>query len=249
MNVKVTNRHNQQQYSAIADYWGKELGWSFKIIDTRPNTWGRSLRGTGVGPVIDQGFQKELEQRGWVFPALQPPEDVRDKEMARLAASFKKPTAESIVASLLDHCGVCAADLKKRHAIGVDVEQEHTSDPKKASEIAATHEKENKLYYPLKPKPKNAKEALRWVKEDAAAGLNGNAPSEEKQMTLGEIFAVLPEEVQNEIMRLLNSEPDDIALTSALKNLLRPHAAALETVGIIPDYLAYMLLHVRNQMQ
>lgn len=73
--------------------------------------------------------------------------------------------AQQIVSALLDHCGTCAADLKKRHAVGVEVEKEHTSDPKKASEIANTHEKENELYYPIDPKPKGAKEVLRWVKE------------------------------------------------------------------------------------
>jgi hypothetical protein len=71
-----------------------------------------------------------------------------------------KPAAE-IVDILLDHCGHCAAD---RHRIGVEVEKEHTDDPKKASEIASTHERENPLYYPPRPKPKGAKEALRWIK-------------------------------------------------------------------------------------
>ena len=46
------------------------------------------------------------------------------------------------------------------------IEGEHTSDPKKKSKIARTHEKENPLYYPSKPKPKGKKEALRWVESE-----------------------------------------------------------------------------------
>lgn len=69
--------------------------------------------------------------------------------------------AAEIVAALLDHCGHCASD---RHAVGVDVEKEHTDSPKKASEIANTHERENPRYYPSYPKPRGAKEALRWIK-------------------------------------------------------------------------------------
>lgn len=71
----------------------------------------------------------------------------------------RNPTAESLVAVMLED-----TSATKRHAIGTEVEKEHTSDPKKASEIARTHEKENPLYYPPHPKPKGAKEALRWVK-------------------------------------------------------------------------------------
>ena len=58
------------------------------------------------------------------------------------------------------------SDLNKRHSIGVEVEGEHTDDPKKKSKIAREHEKENPLYYPDKPKPKGKKEALRWVESD-----------------------------------------------------------------------------------
>lgn len=66
--------------------------------------------------------------------------------------------AAALVAVLLDN------QKAKRHSIGVEVEKEHTSDPKKASKIASTHERENPLYYPPHPKPKGAKEALRWIK-------------------------------------------------------------------------------------
>lgn len=57
-------------------------------------------------------------------------------------------------------------DLRKRHEIGVEVEGEHTSDPKKKEKIAGEHEKENPLYYPAKKKPKDKKEALRWVESE-----------------------------------------------------------------------------------
>ena len=74
------------------------------------------------------------------------------------------PRAEQIVAALLDHCGHCS-DRDKRLKVGIGVEAEHTSDPKKKRKIALTHMGENPDYYPAKPKPKGAKEALRWVKE------------------------------------------------------------------------------------
>ena len=67
---------------------------------------------------------------------------------------------------LLDHCGHCPEDdpRSKRHEIGTKIEKEHTHSSREASSIATTHEKENPLYYPDKPKPKTAKEALRWMK-------------------------------------------------------------------------------------
>jgi hypothetical protein len=72
--------------------------------------------------------------------------------------------AEQIVAALLDHCGHCS-DRDKRLKIGIGVEAEHTNDSKEKRKIALTHMGENPDYYPAKPKPKNAKEALRWVKD------------------------------------------------------------------------------------
>ena len=70
--------------------------------------------------------------------------------------------AAQIVTALLDHCGHC--DQDKRLKIGTEVEGEHTSDPKEKRKIALAHTRENPLYYPPKPTPKGAKEALRWIK-------------------------------------------------------------------------------------
>ena len=61
------------------------------------------------------------------------------------------------------------ADLKRRHAIGVEVEGEHTDDPKKKDQIAREHEAENEFYYPATKKPKGKKEALRWVSPKSKA--------------------------------------------------------------------------------
>lgn len=94
MNIKVTNTHNGQQYPAVAQHW-PEHGWSFQIHDPTPGTWGRAPSGVGTGSVIDQGFQKELEQRGWQFPPLTQPENVRDAELKRLAGRLSgAPRAE-----------------------------------------------------------------------------------------------------------------------------------------------------------
>ncbi|MGV0949137.1 MAG: hypothetical protein ACOYB3_00535 [Azonexus sp.] len=76
-----------------------------------------------------------------------------------------QPDAAELADLLLDG-QVDPADLGKRHAVGVEVEGEHTSDPQKKARIARTHEKENPLYYPSKPKPKGKKEALRWVESE-----------------------------------------------------------------------------------
>lgn len=85
--ITVTNQHNGQQYKARIMHW-PEHGWHAQILDLGPEVWGRSLSGEGSGPVIDQGWQKELEQRGWQFPEMKPPVNIRDQEMKRLAQSF-----------------------------------------------------------------------------------------------------------------------------------------------------------------
>ncbi len=127
MNFVAISRFNNGRYQTKATHWPS--GWHFQILD--PDAWGRSPSGIGDGPVIDQGFQKELEQRGWSFTPAEPitpenatakvgplpePENVRDREMKRLAASFKPKTeskAAQIVAALLDHCGHCPEDATK----------------------------------------------------------------------------------------------------------------------------------------
>jgi len=110
MRFLVTNKHNGQQYPAEGQHW-PEHGWSIQIHDLSPETWGRSTTGVGMGSVIDQGFQEELEKRGWEIPPdigdefsardyvlgrSSPPKNVRDQELKRLAQSFmKKPTQEA----------------------------------------------------------------------------------------------------------------------------------------------------------
>jgi hypothetical protein len=92
MRFFVTNRHNGKRYPAEGQHW-PEHGWSVKIFDFSPGTWGRAETGIGDGPVIDQGFQTELTKRGWTFPELKEPENVRDQMIQKLAATFQKPSA------------------------------------------------------------------------------------------------------------------------------------------------------------
>lgn len=82
---KITNRHNGKQYAAVGMHW-PEYGWSFQIME--PGAWGRHPSGIGPGPVIDQGFQKDLEQRGWQFPTMEKPVDIRNQTMRQLAADM-----------------------------------------------------------------------------------------------------------------------------------------------------------------
>lgn len=70
----------------------------------------------------------------------------------------------------------------------------------------------------------------------------------ERSMTLGDIMAVLPAHVTSEIQTMLAGNADSIAFTDRAKAILRPCAAALERIGVLPDYLAYMLLAIRDQL-
>lgn len=124
MRFFVTNRHNGKRYPAEGQHW-PEHGWSVKVFDFNPGTWGRATTGVGVGPVIDQGFQKDMEQRGWVLPELKPEPDVRRQEMDRLAKSLggqaappaqesRRARAKAVVEALLEYgmpvrCNHCGA--------------------------------------------------------------------------------------------------------------------------------------------
>ena len=66
---------------------------------------------------------------------------------------------------------------------------------------------------------------------------------------LGTILGLLPEEVTDQIMAALNSGEDQIAVTRQLKTILQPHAQALEAAGVVPDYLAYMIIYAASQSQ
>jgi hypothetical protein len=78
-------------------------------------------------------------------------------------------------------------------------------------------------------------------------------PEDENQpyptVQLDKILAVLPEAAQDQLIRILNSKIDDIAMARELKALLRRYAVQLETVGILPDYLAYMLVYMLPQLR
>lgn|SRR5574337_492585 len=158
MNFVAINRYNNRRYQVNAQHW-PEHGWHFQILE--PGAWGRSPTGIGDGPVIDQGFQKQLEQRGWTFTPAEPitpenavnkvgplpePENIRDRAMKDLAARFKPKTesrASQIVSALLD--GIDPTEL----AMGRKVEREHTASPRRAEAIAKDHLEEpgHRRYY------------------------------------------------------------------------------------------------------
>ncbi len=118
MNFVAVNKQNGKRYQVKAQHW-PEHGWHFQILDRDPETWGRSTTGVGAGPVIDQGFQKQLEQRGWKIVTADPitpgnatnsvgplpePENIRNRAMKDIANKLKHPeSAASIVNTLLDH--------------------------------------------------------------------------------------------------------------------------------------------------
>lgn len=64
---------------------------------------------------------------------------------------------------------------------------------------------------------------------------------------LGDIICVLPKNVQEKLLAAVTAPPStDDAFVPEMKKLLRPYEAELATVGVIPDYLAYVLLAVRT---
>ena len=87
MRFHVTNRHNGQRYKADGDHWPGQ-GWYIRVYDFDQNAWGRARSGTGPGPVMTQGWQKDIERQGYEVPVLAPPVDIRKQEMNRLAQSF-----------------------------------------------------------------------------------------------------------------------------------------------------------------
>ena len=82
----------------------------------------------------------------------------------------------------------------------------------------------------------------------SADGANtGNDGGQRHQ--LGDIFAALPAGVDQQCIDIMNQENDTIAMAKKLKAVLAPHAAALDKVGVVADYLAYMLVHVAQQQR
>lgn len=130
MKFKVVNRHNGKEYQAVGQHW-PEHGWHIKVFDYSPDTWGRSTTGIGVGPVIDQGFQKQLEQRGWTIPELKPEPDIRNQEMDRLARSMKPQRTgqsewqcacgktNSTDLTTCTHCGKPLQESRRRRATAI----------------------------------------------------------------------------------------------------------------------------------
>ena len=71
---------------------------------------------------------------------------------------------------------------------------------------------------------------------------SGNKPKPAKTMSIGEIMAVLPKHVHGQLVDILNRcNPDAAKAAKELKALLRPYAAQLEKIGVVPDYAAYVI--------
>ncbi len=60
-----------------------------------------------------------------------------------------------------------------------------------------------------------------------------------KRITLGEL---LTDEQGEHVCKLMLQHDDEIELTRALKAYLNQFSAELEAKGVLPDYLAYVLL-------
>ena len=71
-----------------------------------------------------------------------------------------------------------------------------------------------------------------------------------KQMPLGDILKALPQPVADRVLDMVENSPlEDRAFTDDLKRLLKPHAQTLLDIGVVADYLAYVLLAIRQQYQ
>ncbi len=66
-------------------------------------------------------------------------------------------------------------------------------------------------------------------------------------MNLGTIFAALPPGVDEQAIAIMNNENNTSSMARKLKALLAPHAAALEGIGVMADYLAWMLVAVAQR--
>lgn len=77
--------------------------------------------------------------------------------------------------------------------------------------------------------------------------LENTGGNSRKTITVGSIFDALPPETVESVLAVMNSKDDSIEQARRLKTLLRPHADALERIGLIPDYTAYLLIHVAGQ--
>jgi hypothetical protein len=70
--------------------------------------------------------------------------------------------------------------------------------------------------------------------------------SEDQIKQLGEI---LTDEQIAEVVKLLNSFDDDFDRCNAIKRYLNKFRDALETKGVIPDYLAYLIVYKMQEMR
>jgi hypothetical protein len=61
-------------------------------------------------------------------------------------------------------------------------------------------------------------------------------------ITLGELLAVLPQEAQDAIMNIANSDTPWPDTPRLFKPILAPHAEALLAKGVVADYMAYVIL-------
>jgi hypothetical protein len=92
---------------------------------------------------------------------------------------------------------------------------------------------------------------LQKLEEGKAKMLEGlmteNAPKGWKQTSLGDILNA--DQIQAVIDILNRPNLDDIAITKLLKQYLAKFSQQLNAVGVVPDYLAYVLLANKEQLK
>jgi hypothetical protein len=98
----------------------------------------------------------------------------------------------------------------------------------------------------------NADDLVKKLLDEVYTGNDAPTPppepeSERPTMNLGTIFAALPPGVDEQAIAIMNQENNTSSMARELKALLAPHAAALESVGVVADYLAWMLVAVAQR--
>lgn len=98
----------------------------------------------------------------------------------------------------------------------------------------------------------NADDLVKKLLDEVYTGNDVPGPAPEPQgrtMDLGTIFAVLPPGTDEQAISLMNAATNTSQLVKQLKTLLTPHATTLEQIGVVPDYLAWMLTALAQQQR
>ncbi len=91
--------------------------------------------------------------------------------------------------------------------------------------------------------PAPGEDPLEWAHQQAKQASGGKA------ISVGDIMAMLPDDYTDKIIELMNTVPDEGELARLFKELLRPYQTAMASIGLDPDFTAYMLVYARRQAQ